>query len=34
MENGFFLLTRDEAAALRVKEGDNVRVLTSYPRAK
>ncbi|SAK67472.1 arginine N-succinyltransferase [Caballeronia pedi] len=34
VENGMFLLTAEEAAALRVKEGDNVRVLTSWPRAK
>jgi arginine N-succinyltransferase len=34
VENGAFVLTAEEAAALRVKEGDNVRVLTSYPRAK
>jgi arginine N-succinyltransferase len=34
VENGAFLLTAEEAAALRVKEADDVRVLTSYPRAK
>ncbi|WP_250512805.1 arginine N-succinyltransferase [Caballeronia sp. INDeC2] len=34
VENGAFLLTAEEAAALRVKEGDQVRVLTSRPRAK
>ncbi|MDR5750308.1 MULTISPECIES: arginine N-succinyltransferase [unclassified Caballeronia] len=33
-EEGAFLLTADEAAALRVKEGDTVRVLASPPRAK
>jgi arginine N-succinyltransferase len=32
--DGAFLLTDEEAAALRVKDGDTVRVLTSYPRAK
>ncbi|MFM0321147.1 arginine N-succinyltransferase [Caballeronia glebae] len=34
IENGAFLLTAEEAAALRVKEGDDVRVLTSYPRSR
>jgi len=34
VEDGAFLLTAEEAAALRVKEGDQVRVLTSHPRAK
>jgi arginine N-succinyltransferase len=34
VENGTFLLTTEEAHALRVKEGDNVRVLTSYPRTR
>ena len=34
VEDGAFLLSADEAAALRVKEGDIVRVLTSYPRAR
>jgi arginine N-succinyltransferase len=33
-EDGTFLLTADEAAALRVKEGDTVRVLASQPRVK
>jgi arginine N-succinyltransferase len=32
VEDGAFLLTADEAAALRVKAGDTVRVLTSQPR--
>jgi arginine N-succinyltransferase len=31
-ENGAFLLTQEEAAALRVKAGDTVRVLASQPR--
>ncbi|SAK47991.1 arginine N-succinyltransferase subunit beta [Caballeronia hypogeia] len=34
VESGAFLLTPDEAAALRVKAGDDVRVLTSHPHAK
>jgi len=34
IEDGAFLLTAEEAAALRVKKGDQVRVLTSHPRAK
>jgi arginine N-succinyltransferase len=33
-EDGTFLLTAEEAAALRVKEGDTVRVLASQPRTK
>lgn len=34
VEDGAFLLIAEEAAALRVQEGDTVRVLTSYPHAK
>lgn len=34
VENGTFLLTAEESAALRVKEGDDVRMLTSYRREK
>jgi arginine N-succinyltransferase len=33
-EDGAFLLTADEAAALRVNEGDKVRVLASQPHAQ
>jgi len=33
-EGGTFLLTEEEAAALRVKAGDTVRVLASQPRPK
>jgi arginine N-succinyltransferase len=33
-EGGSFLLRQEEAAALRVKEGDTVRVLASQPRPK
>ncbi|WP_250492203.1 arginine N-succinyltransferase [Caballeronia sp. GAWG1-1] len=34
VDDGEFLLTQEEADALRVTAGDAVRVLTSYPRAK
>jgi arginine N-succinyltransferase len=34
VEGGAFVLTQEEAGALRVQEGDTVRVLTSYSRAK
>jgi arginine N-succinyltransferase len=33
IEDGAFMLSAEEAAALRVGDGDEVRVLTSYPRA-